>query len=52
VTRDGGGDVLFMVQSIQRDRLLVLNGTLGSTTSSSDGRLELELFAAAARGSF
>lgn len=29
VYRDGGGTVLFAVQSIQRDRLLVMSGTLG-----------------------
>jgi DNA-binding transcriptional ArsR family regulator/uncharacterized protein YndB with AHSA1/START domain len=43
VTRDGGGTVLFTVQSIQRDRLLVLNGTLGiDNVILGTVRLELE----------
>ena len=43
VTRDGGGTVLFTVQSIQRDRLLVLNGTLGlDNVIVGTVRLELE----------
>jgi DNA-binding transcriptional ArsR family regulator/uncharacterized protein YndB with AHSA1/START domain len=43
VTRDGGGSVLFTVQSIQRDRLLVLNGTLGiDNVIIGTVRLELE----------
>jgi hypothetical protein len=42
VTRDGGGTVLFTVQSIQRDRLLVLNGTLG-IDNVIVGTLRLEL---------
>jgi DNA-binding transcriptional ArsR family regulator/uncharacterized protein YndB with AHSA1/START domain len=43
VTRDGGGTVLFTVQSIQRDRLLVLNGTLGlDDVILGTVRLELE----------
>jgi DNA-binding transcriptional ArsR family regulator/uncharacterized protein YndB with AHSA1/START domain len=43
VTRDGGGTVLFTVQSIQRDRLLVLNGTLGlDNVVVGTVRLELE----------
>ena len=29
VTRDGGGNVMFMVQAVRRDRLLVLHGTMG-----------------------
>ena len=29
VTRDGGGNVMFMVQAVWRDRLLVLHGTMG-----------------------
>jgi uncharacterized protein YndB with AHSA1/START domain len=29
VTRDGGGNVMFMVQALRRDRFLVLNGTMG-----------------------
>jgi DNA-binding transcriptional ArsR family regulator/uncharacterized protein YndB with AHSA1/START domain len=29
VTRDGGGNVMFMVQALRRDRLLVLHGTMG-----------------------
>jgi len=28
LTRDGGGDVMYTVQAIRRDRLLVLNGTM------------------------
>jgi hypothetical protein len=43
VTRDGGGSVLFTVQTIQRDRLLVLNGTLGiDNVILGTVRLELE----------
>jgi DNA-binding transcriptional ArsR family regulator/uncharacterized protein YndB with AHSA1/START domain len=43
VTRDGGGTVLFTVQSIQRDRLLVMNGTLGiDKTIVGTVRLELD----------
>ena len=29
VTRDGGGNVMFMVQTVRRARLLVLHGTMG-----------------------
>jgi DNA-binding transcriptional ArsR family regulator/uncharacterized protein YndB with AHSA1/START domain len=29
VTRDGGGSVMFMVQAVRRDRLLVLHGSMG-----------------------
>jgi len=29
VTRDGGGNVMFIVQAVRRDRLLVLHGTMG-----------------------
>jgi len=47
VTRDGGGTVLFTVQSIRRDRLIILNGTLGlDNVLVGTVRLELE----AARG--
>jgi hypothetical protein len=47
ITQDGGGTVLFAVQSMQRDRLLVLNGTLGlDKVMLGTYRLELE----AARG--
>jgi DNA-binding transcriptional ArsR family regulator/uncharacterized protein YndB with AHSA1/START domain len=43
VTRDGGGTVLFTVQSIHRDRLLVLQGTLGlDNVILGTVRLELE----------
>jgi hypothetical protein len=43
VTRDGGGTVLFTVQSIQRDRLLALNGALGlDNVIVGTVRLELE----------
>src|SRR5262245_33058316 len=31
VTRDGGGNVMFTVQAVRRDRLLVLQGTMGMT---------------------
>src|SRR5262245_27074949 len=31
VTRDGGGNVMFVVQAVRRDRLLVLHGTMGMT---------------------
>jgi uncharacterized protein YndB with AHSA1/START domain len=43
ITRDGGGTVLFTVQSIQRDRLLVMNGTVGiDKTIVGTIRLELD----------
>jgi hypothetical protein len=43
ITQDGGGTVLFAVQSMQRDRLLVLNGTLGlDNVILGTVRLELE----------
>jgi len=43
VTRDGGGTVLFTVQSIQRDRLIVLSGSLGfDKVIAGTVRLELE----------
>jgi DNA-binding transcriptional ArsR family regulator/uncharacterized protein YndB with AHSA1/START domain len=43
VTRDGGGTVMYTVQSIQRDRLLALNGTLGMPKAIAGSvRFELE----------
>ena len=44
LTRDGGGTVLFTVQSILRDRLIVLNGTLGIDNVIM-GTVRLELVA-------
>lgn len=43
VTRDGGGNVMFTVQAVRRDRLLVLNGTMGmARTVQMIVRFELE----------
>jgi DNA-binding transcriptional ArsR family regulator/uncharacterized protein YndB with AHSA1/START domain len=43
VTRDGGGNVMFTVQAVRRDRLLVLNGTMGMpNTIQMIVRFELE----------
>lgn len=42
VTRDGGGTLLFTVQTIQRDRLLILNGALGIDNAIL-GTVRLEL---------
>ena len=43
VTRDGGGNVMFTVQAVRRDRLLVLNGTMGiPNTIQGTVRFELE----------
>jgi DNA-binding transcriptional ArsR family regulator/uncharacterized protein YndB with AHSA1/START domain len=43
VTRDGGGNVMFVVQAVRRDRLLVLHGTMGmAKTIQMTVRFELE----------
>jgi DNA-binding transcriptional ArsR family regulator len=43
LTRDGGGDVMYTVQTIRRDRLLVLNGTMAmSGAIAGSVRFELE----------
>jgi DNA-binding transcriptional ArsR family regulator/uncharacterized protein YndB with AHSA1/START domain len=43
VTRDGGGNVMFIVQAVRRDHLLVLHGTMGiSNMVHMTVRFELE----------
>jgi uncharacterized protein YndB with AHSA1/START domain len=43
VTRDGGGNFMFMVQAVRRDHLLVLHGTMGiPKTIHMTVRFELE----------
>jgi DNA-binding transcriptional ArsR family regulator/uncharacterized protein YndB with AHSA1/START domain len=43
LTRDGGGNVMYTVQSIRRDRLLVLSGTMGMPDAVlGNVRFELE----------